>query len=235
MPYDTRAPEMTETFNTPKKSSGSEASQSYIVSCPSKFRDDVLELAEARRVSAADLARGVLLLVSEETVNATTDPGDAQKGDREEVTLRSGPSEGRVLRRKPRLQLRLQHGLDHPTIRRALALALSMDGGNHALNVETQDDMKRKATAMRREQELEDENRALRDIIDTLSFEPFKNGVMTRGDALHVLGFAPASVPDQKSIKTRFRKLAMIYHPDSPLGDHPRMSQLNDALNKLTR
>ncbi|MCR9177657.1 MAG: J domain-containing protein [Alphaproteobacteria bacterium] len=48
-----------------------------------------------------------------------------------------------------------------------------------------------------------------------------------------MLGFPPSAVPDQSTIKQRWRRLARIYHPDSPFGDHERMTQLNAAAERL--
>ena len=78
-----------------------------------------------------------------------------------------------------------------------------------------------------------EENGRLKATIDVLGFEPLDSGVNSRAEALHVLGFAPGSWPDARSIRARFRMLATIHHPDSNFGDHVRMSQLNQAMEIL--
>lgn len=210
-------------------------SQSYIIPCSSGFRDRVTAFADSQGASVADLARGVLLLVPNETVMATEDPGEPAPDDREVVKLQSGPSKGRTLRRKPRLQLRLPIGYDIARLRRALALALKMSEGEKILNVESSDDRKKRSDDQAIRVRLEEDIEQLQRIIGDLAFEPLRDGITSRSEALHVMGFAPTAVPDQKAIRGRYRRLALVFHPDSPFGDHQRMSQLNEALEKLTR
>ena len=73
----------------------------------------------------------------------------------------------------------------------------------------------------------------LRAIIRALSFSPLRSGVKTRTDALYVLGFPPNAKLGADVIKSRFRSLAAIHHPDSAHGDTRRMSRLNAAMAKL--
>ena len=81
--------------------------------------------------------------------------------------------------------------------------------------------------------EVREELDRLRAIVSVLSFEPLPNGVRTRAEALHVLGFPPDSHPDMRVIRSRFRMLATIHHPDSHYGSNERMSQLNQAMALL--
>jgi len=210
-------------------------SQSYIVPCSSVFRDRVTALADSQGASVADLARAVLMLVPNEVVMATEDPGEPAPNDREVVKLQSGPSKGRTLRRKPRLQLRLPIGYDIARLRRALALSLQMAEGERQLTIESAEDRQRRQDDSATRARLEEDIEQLQRIIGDLAFEPLRNGITSRSEALHVMGFAPTAVPDQKAIRGRYRRLALVFHPDSPFGDHQRMSQLNEALEKLTR
>lgn len=73
----------------------------------------------------------------------------------------------------------------------------------------------------------------LKAMVDVLRFEPLPAGINTRAEALHVLGFPPASRPDTKTLNARFRLLATIHHPDGEQGCHHRMSQLNSAMALL--
>ena len=210
-------------------------SQSYIVPCSSRFRDRVTAFADSQGASVADLARGVLLLVPNETIMATEDPGEPAADDREVVKLQSGPSKGRSLRRKPRLQLRLPIGYDVARLRRALALALKISEGETSFSVESVQDRKQRSDDRAIRVRLEEDIEQLQRIIGSLAFEPLRDGISSRSEALYVLGFAPSAVPDQKAIRGRYRRLALVFHPDSPFGDHQRMSQINEALEKLTR
>lgn len=206
---------------------------SYIVPCSSAFRDRVAALAARRGASAADLARAVLLLVGPEQLARVADPGEPAPGDREAVELRSGASQGRVLKRKPRIQMRLPAGYSDAELRRALALALQMAQGEAQLSVVTVSDRKAEAAVEKARDGLAEENATLRQLIADLATPVLDRGITSRSDALFVLGFPSTAVPDPATIKRRWRRLAMIYHPDSAFGDHERMSQLNLALSRL--
>lgn len=205
-------------------------SRSYVVPCSSEFRDAILDLAERRGVNAGELARAVLLLMPDEAAGFP-DPGDPAPGDRETVILKSGVNEGKNWRRKPRLQVRLSAGNDTAGIRRALALALAMDRGDYALRVEDG----RTPGPDQRLKEAKVEVSRLKSRIRALSFEPLKNGVRTRAEALYVLGFAPGTLPAIDVVRQRYRALAAVHHPDSGHGEHERMSQLNEAVALLTK
>lgn len=200
---------------------------SHTVHCPSDFRDRVLDLARRRNVNVADLARSVLLVLSPEMMSSVPDPGEPGKGDRETVVLRSGPSKGRPWRRKPRLQVRLPPGLNAKTARRALAVALALDGGKVQLEIRHAGE----SSSARLREELE----RLKTVIASLSPPLLADGVKTVGEAIHVLGFPPGSDPDMGEIRSRFRTLAAIHHPDSGHGSHQRMAQLNQAIEVLRR
>lgn len=204
--------------------------KSYVVSCSSRFRDEILDLAERRGVNAGELARAVLLLLPIDAANFQ-DPGEPEPADRETVVLKSGANEGKNWRRKPRLQVRLASGYGATEVRRALALALAMDRGDYAVRIEdgrapSSDDRLKEARA---------ELTRLRYQIKTLFFDTLDHGVKTRADALYVLGFHSKSLPENDEIRKRYRKLAAIHHPDSGHGEHGRMSQLNAAVSLLTK
>lgn len=202
--------------------------RSYVVPCATEFRDAIQRLATRRGASVADLARAVMLLVDDAFLTAYPDPGEPERGDREVVVVKSGQSKDRRLRRKPRLQVRLRAGLGQPEIRKALALALAMDRGERTVRVEDPSD----SLESQMDQASSELDR-LRLVIDAISFEPLREGVLTRSDALYVLGFPPHSKPDGVLVKEKFRLLAKIHHPDGALGDHLRMAQLNEAVKIL--
>ncbi len=211
---------------------------SYTVPCSSAFREAVEALAEARQVNVGDLARSVLLVVPPETVETFPDPGEPPSHDRETVILKSGPAEGRPWRRKPRLQVRMPPGHLIPFIRRALGLALALAEGKLAVSISDPS-----APVQRPEpivvpppvieEEQTDELDRLKAIISALAFEPLAEGVRSRSEALHILGFSPNANPDSRTVRAKFRLLATIHHPDSDHGDHQRMSQLNQAMGLL--
>lgn len=231
--------------------------QSYTIPCTSIFRDMVAKLAERRAVNVADLARSVLLVIPEDIIRSFPDPGGPLPGDREETVLKSGPSAGRPWRRKPRLQARLSPGYDVSVVRRALNLAIILDDGQHSVKIHNPEADK-KAQAAQAEQarqaaqkaqfvqatastkaseklnnEMTQEMERLQAIVSVLLFAPLVSGVISRADALHVLGFAPTELPDRSIVRSRFRMLATIHHPDSNYGNHQRMSQLNAAMDLL--
>jgi len=211
---------------------------SYTIPCSSEFRDTVMDLAARRRVNVADLARSVVLVVSAEEIANFTDPGGPLAGDRETVILKSGAAKGKPWQRKPRLQVRMAHGYDPVTLRKALGMALAIDRDEIDISLNGMDhEIVEEAPVM--DDSIVIEARAelerLRSIISVLSFDPLPRGIRCREDALHILGFPPGSLPDGKVLKTRFRALATIHHPDSGHGNHDRMSQLNEAMDHLKR
>jgi hypothetical protein len=212
---------------------------SYTVACASRFRDQITDLARRRHCNAADLARSVTLVVPLNVIEAYSDPGEPARDDRETVVLKSGNSKGKPWRRKPRLQVRMAPGFAVATIRKALNLALAIDRGHMDVGLESeseksQAEMHRDAeTALMRE--ALDELERLRNVVGALQFDPLPDGVVTRDQALYVLGFPPGSIPDQGALRTRFRRLATVYHPDGKDGSHQRMSQLNAAMELLRR
>ena len=203
--------------------------RSYAISCSSQFRKSALALAERRGVNVGDLARSVLLTVPADVIERLADPGEPKPDDRETIVLKTGRNPGKLWRRKPRLQVRLPPGYGAATIRRALGLALALDTGSKALLIEDG----RKPRIRDRLKTAEDEVSRLSSIVEALAFMPLPDGVKSHRDALYVLGFSHDGAPDQRTIKARYRMLATIHHPDSGFGDHRRMSQLNEAMNRL--
>lgn len=209
------------------------AARGYIVPCTSAFRDRILALAHRRNASATDLARSVLLLIPIETVRGFPDPGGPGPQDREEVTIRSGAAKDRVLRRKPRLQLRLESGYDPALLRRALALALSLDGDEATLLVESVEQRRERVEELKQRYRQTEELTRLRKHVENLSSRLLPGGINSYEDALYVLGLPPGSLPTEDEIRRRFRQLAAIYHPDSGYGDTDLMAQLNHAVERL--
>ncbi|MCR6629348.1 MAG: J domain-containing protein [Magnetospirillum sp.] len=221
--------------------SGGAIKHSYTIPCASAFRDAVEALAVRRRVNVGDIARSVLLVMPPALIAGTLDPGEPAADDRETVILKSGPAQGRPWRRKPRLQVRMAPGYDVAFIRRALALALALEAGHFVLKLEDPNAPAEPPPpppsppqeTSRAVEAANEEVERLRAIISVLAFEPLPDGISSRDEALHVLGFPPGARPDKRTIRARFRMLATIHHPDSHYGSHHRMSQLNQAMELL--
>jgi hypothetical protein len=225
--------------------------QSYTIPCSTKFRDVVIELAERRSVNVADLARSILLVLPEDIIKNFSDPGEPQPKDREQAILKSGPSKGRPWRRKPRLQVRLTPGYDISFVRRALNLAVFVDNDHYLVNIRglevdasdnfNQGDQNIKASNLGAANQLvqdtvkekNHDRKRLREVISALAFTPRPDGLSNRIDALHVMGFFPSERPDLNAIRSKFKLLARIHHPDNNYGSHQRMIQLNAAMDLL--
>lgn len=214
---------------------GASKKHSYTIPCSSNFRDAVTALAEKRRVNVADLARSVALVVAADEISAFPDPGEPLAGDRETVILKSGTAKGKPWQRKPRLQVRMAQGSSPQILRRALGMALAIDRGQLDIKLKDAGEVEAPVVDDSLIVKAREEVERLRSIISVLSFEPLPRGIQSRDDALHILGFPPGSLPDAPSLKTRFRTLATIHHPDSGHGCHDRMSQLNEAMDRLKR
>lgn len=201
--------------------------QSYSIPCASIFRDEVQALADRRGVNAGDLARSVILVLPESVIDASPDPGDPKRDDRETVTLKSGPGEGKPWRRKPRIQVRLPAGYTVVHLRKALGLALTLEAGTVRLGIEDA------ATPTRAESESKtsEEVARLRATVETLAAAPLAHAVRSLDEALYIFGFPPGSRPSSAEIKARFRLLATIHHPDSDTGNTERMASLNQAMS----
>ena len=206
---------------------------SYTIPCSSVFRDAVEGLARRQGCNAGDLARSIVLMFPQKILAQLPDPGGPLAGDREVVERKSGPNKGQTWKRKPRLQVRLPAGCDPVVVRRALGLALALDRGDAAVDVELAGRSLTDGLSARERRDQADEIVRLRASVSALSFEPIADGVENRPQALYVLGFAPGARPHPDDIRARFRVLATIHHPDNPQGDHRRMTQLNEAFALL--
>jgi DnaJ-domain-containing protein 1 len=108
-----------------------------------------------------------------------------------------------------------------------LAVALALDRGE--IRIELRPSRETSAAELKREVE-----RLVR-VVSDLASPVLPQGVKTPAEALHVLGFPPGADPDYAEIRSRFRALAAIHHPDSGTGSHQRMAQLNQAVEVLRR
>ncbi len=202
-----------------------------IIPCSDEFRDASEALAARRNVDVGDIARSVLLLVPEAVIAALRDPGAAMS-----VVPTPDDENGEDLPHG--LVVRMGPGHEPAMIRKALSLALALDRGEmEALLADASASGKPLPPSLAKtgNAELDDRIERLRTVVSVLAFIPLPNGVNSRSEALHVLGFPPDSKPDRNTIRAKFRMLATIHHPDSEYGSHVRMSQLNAAMSLLKR
>ena len=207
------------------------ANRSYVIPCPSRFRDQVLALCTKRQCLPGDLVRSMILLLPTAEVETFRDPGEPLIGDRELVEIKSGSQKGRTIKRKPRLQLRLNPGYRTDFVRKALAMALSIH--ERALVLELRPGHTTPPTD--RIRKLEDETATLRGVIERISFMPLPHGVSTEAEARYVLGFTPGEEPDIEQVRRRFKILAQAFHPDRSWGCKARMVQVIEARKVMER
>ena len=211
--------------------------KSYVIPCSSRFRDAVRDLATRRGLTATDLALGVLVLLGRESIDAIPDPGEPAPDDRECVQLKSGPRKGRSLTRKPRLQLRLPGRLEHAHVRRALALSIELDAGRQALKIVSPTEESQLAAQLAEQQQaLTKAEQALEDMrasLNVLAFDAGGQTVSTTEQASYILGLPPGAPISREIIKSRFRQLSRVFHPDLPTGDTARMSRIIEAVRYL--
>ncbi|MCH9779743.1 MAG: J domain-containing protein [Alphaproteobacteria bacterium] len=223
-----------------------------IVPCPSWFVADVLATAEQQSCSVAELARSILLVFSDDHIDLQPDPGEPQPGDRDRVVILSGNGGGgasnstsgndsgndsggasnsandkqKVIKRKPRLQLRLSVPAPIPRIRRALNLAVQLHRGAMQVTAESTSTSTAQEKLERTTEQLETAN----GFIEKMRFEPLGRACHSTNEMRYVLGFPPTEIVSLASCTRRYRTLATVFHPDSPFGDHMRMSELNEAM-----
>lgn len=202
--------------------------KTYALLCPSRFRDAVLLLADRRRTDPSSVARAALLLVG---ARELPDPGEPEPQDRDIQILPRATGKAKVVRRKPRLRLRLPPGLEASEIRRALALALAIDD-QQGYQLLTASEVKGFAEladrALAKAQEV-----AV--AIDRIAFRPLRDGVKTPRQAAYVMGFLHEWGIDEATVTARFRQLAPVFHPDTgPAANETRMVQLIEARRLLT-
>ncbi|HEY0832546.1 MAG TPA: hypothetical protein VGE72_01445 [Azospirillum sp.] len=187
-------------------------SVAYTVPCSAALCSAVLDLAARRNVGVAELAGSVLLLT--DPALRVPDPG-APEG--EEASF---------------LELRLQPGLDDPTIRRALATALAL-ADPAAWRLVAEAEVARLETAV---EKLDYRNKALSNALERVSFQPLDGKLTQVRDAASLFGFVNEWCFDEDRVVRRFRELAPVYHPDTGVvGCRERMAQLIEARNLLIR
>lgn len=180
------------------------------VSCTAEFARAVERLAAERGSDASALAAATLLLVSPAMAAAVDDPGPGTST----------------------LTVRLRPGLGEDAIRRALALALHLAAPDDARLAPPA----YVAHLTAKIDTLEHRNRALRDALERVSFQPLDHGPREVRDAALMFGFPNEWCFDEDRVRRRFRELAPVYHPDTgAIGCRRRMAQLIEARNLLVR
>lgn len=116
-------------------------------------------------------------------------------------------------------------------VRRALAGTLALAAPD-ACVVQLRDLEKRDHAIAR----LTHRNGLLRRALEGVAFEPLREPLRDVREAALLFGFVSERCFDEDLVLRRFRKLALVYHPDTgPLGSAERMGQLIDARGLLLR
>ncbi|OBT27928.1 hypothetical protein A9266_04485 [Vibrio tasmaniensis] len=79
---------------------------------------------------------------------------------------------------------------------------------------------------------IKQQKRQLQTIYNELKKQKNNKGMNALQVACALFGYTPRSIPDQKSIKIRYKKLSKIYHPDGH-GCDEEMKRLNNALKTI--
>ncbi|MGF1802175.1 hypothetical protein L4D11_16000 [Vibrio gigantis] len=79
---------------------------------------------------------------------------------------------------------------------------------------------------------IKQQKRQLHTIFHELKKQKNSKGLNSLQVACALFGYTPSSIPDQKSIKIRYKQLSKIYHPDGH-GCDEEMKRLNNALKTI--
>ncbi|MEZ9073966.1 hypothetical protein AB4086_21505 [Vibrio splendidus] len=79
---------------------------------------------------------------------------------------------------------------------------------------------------------IKQQKRQLQTIYNELKKQKNNKGLNALQVACALFGYTPSSIPDQKSIKIRYKQLSKIYHPDGH-GCDEEMKRLNNALKTI--
>lgn len=79
---------------------------------------------------------------------------------------------------------------------------------------------------------IKQQKRQLHTMFHELKKQKTSKGLSNLQVACALFGYTPSSIPDQKSIKIRYKQLSKIYHPDGH-GCDEEMKRLNNALNTI--
>ncbi len=64
-------------------------------------------------------------------------------------------------------------------------------------------------------------------MVNVIAFSADGQGVSSTEQASYILGLPPGTRLDRDLIKSRFRQLSRVFHPDRPTGDTERMSPVD--------
>ncbi len=190
----------------------------WSVPCSAAFADAVRSLALRRAVNPAKLVHQVLDLTNWHVLQNTPDPGpgnpEGYNGHARVTLWLDGPEE-----------------LDAATVRRAMALALTLAGGG-GLSPEQQERRRLQIQV----DKLHYRNRALMSAIERLAFPPGDHPPQTVTEAAAMIGLVAERSFDEQRVTKRFRELAPVFHPDTGiLPCKRRMALLIEARNLLIR
>lgn len=200
------------------------------VPCQPALLMAVESAAAARGMAAGRLVAATLLVTGTRALDALPDPGEPERSSlaTRTVTLASGRS--RRVRVVPKLRVRVAEPVDHATVRKGAWVAATLGASDGACLVTTGELAAMEMEVSRGRVRLEQLTAAL----ETLAFRPLRQPIRKSWQATYVMGFTHEWGLDEKTITTRFRSLAPIFHPDTGLlSSAERMSQLLEARNFL--
>ena len=159
----------------------------HTVYCSAIFKSRVEKICIATDMSPADLVKAVFLFSHNTDYEKVLLEDDSI--EREKTVVKTGKNAGKIMLRKPRLQVILPYKLSPKIIKKALTVAVK---NNHSVNVC---------------------NDVIMEIVSGI--QPDMVEVKTVRDAMHILGYAPRTQVEKVNIKKRYRTLLKEYHSDT--------------------
>ena len=174
----------------------------HTIYCSEDFKSRVVAVCEATDMSPADLVKAVFLFSEIKDFNNII-LGETDNL-REQILIKSGVNVGKIVSRKPRIQIILPFKTSPDVLKKALALATQAK-----LKLAHVEDIK-KMQSFSKKTMVSDIDPIVKgiqpDMIDTIT---------TFRDALHILGFSPRTKATKLEIKARYRTLLKAYHSDT--------------------
>jgi hypothetical protein len=200
-----------------------------VVPCARTLHHAVLAFCARRDVDPSTLARVSLALLDERPDLALTDPGP---GEFERVVVISPSGQPRTRQVLTRLRLRVAGVCSPDRVRIALATFLAT-AAQPAPDI-VAPEISAPGAAAQEIARLRDENARLRAALDRVAPRPATRVPRTPAQAAWLMGFPNEWGLDAATVTTRYRQLAMIYHPDTGIAaDEERLAQISAARSIL--
>ena len=195
-----------------------------VVPCARSLHHAVLAFCARRAVDPSTIARVSLALLDERPDLAVADPGP---GGFERVIVVSPSGRPRTRQVLTRLRLRVAGVRSPERVRIALATFL-------ATAAQPTPKTTTPGPSGQEIARLQDENARLRAALDRVAPRPATRVPRTPAQSAWLMGFPNEWGLDAPTVTTRYRQLAMIYHPDTGIAaDAERMVQISAARSIL--